>query len=114
MHPAARLFHDLILAALMFPDTAIAEKSAPLKRITTGEYISKGGRGVMNVAVSKKGAITFDIQAGSERGVCDLKGDIKKNKAILSTELGGAACKINFSVKSDGIDVRGDESEACC
>jgi hypothetical protein len=113
MHSTAKFFHYLILAISVLPAVAIAGKSTPLKKITSGEYISNGGRGVMNIEVSKKSAMTFDIQSGSERGVCDLKGEIKNNKAVLATELDGLSCEIKFANKSDGIVVSSDESEAC-
>lgn len=67
----------------------------------------------MNIQAAKKGMMTFDIQSGSERGICELRGNIKKNKAALETDLGGPKCNIEFVATLTGVDVKSDQTEAC-
>jgi hypothetical protein len=114
MHSVIKLCHYLLFAAIsIFPVTVLAKKLPPSQKITSGEYLSEGGRGVMNIRDAKNGVMAFDIQSGSERGVCDLQGNINKNKATLATELGGTSCSIEFMLKPNGIEVKSSQTEAC-
>jgi hypothetical protein len=85
---------------------------AQSKPFEAGEYITKGGGGVLNIGPSENGHQSFDIYAvGGNGHVCEFSGEMYRHIGV--TEGGG--CEIVFYRNDNGIEVVVDDEtyEAC-
>lgn len=79
-----------------------------------GEYLTKGGFGVLEIKPVQQGRQKFSIDAvGGNLHRCMLEGEIQNRKATLIEEINKSRCDISFTTKGTGITVEMHTPETC-
>ncbi len=96
-----------LIAASFIGATAVAQSGAAgVIVVEPGEYISKGGWGVLNVKKSADGKLMFGIEAmGGNGHSCTLDGEIRQGVATLDAMEPGKPCVVKFSASPKGVEV---------
>jgi hypothetical protein len=82
-------------------------------KFRAGEYILRGGNGILSLKLVKEGNFTFSIHTDWANGhMCELGGKILKGRAVIPSIEGNKPCVVNFLVGPDGIEVQ-DDHEVC-
>jgi uncharacterized protein len=83
--------------------------------LKAGEYLTEGGWGYLKISDDKKTSAHFAIEAmGGNGHSCSLAGVSHNGQAIpAGQEENEVKCVVKFDVKSNGIEVTSNESDAC-
>lgn len=79
-----------------------------------GEYLTKGGWGVLEIKPAQQGRQKFNIYAvGGNLHQCMLEGEVQNGKATLVEEIDKSRCDISFTAKGTSITVEMKTPETC-
>ena len=107
MKSALRLLHRTAFIVVAASFTMLSTSHARAADVTPGEYLTRGGWGMLHVARQGQ-ALTFAIDAEGPNGhSCNVVGGIVAGKAVLAEPNDDVQpCEIAFVVDGDVVDVR--------